>query len=56
MANTTLVKEERVGSIVADLVKDEEAKRYAKRKFSSLQDGREKNGRGQGWKKRTNKF
>jgi hypothetical protein len=46
----------RPGSIVKDLVADEEARKYAKRKFGDLQDSREANGRGRGWKKKKGKF
>jgi hypothetical protein len=56
MGSTTLIKEQRVGSIIKDLVVDSEATEYAKRKFGALQEGRERNGRGKGWKKRKTKF
>ena len=49
-------EEGRKASVVRELVGDEEARRYAKRKFGVLQGTRERNGRGMGWKKKKTNF
>ncbi|KAL7420533.1 dTDP-fucopyranose mutase [Cryptotrichosporon argae] len=52
---TTLAREKkyRAGQIVESIARDEAVGAYAKRKYEDLQGTRMRNGRGQGWRKRS---
>jgi hypothetical protein len=58
LQNSTIEKtrEYRPGQIVQDLVGDQGAGEYAKRKYGDLQHSRQRNGRGQGWKSKKPKW